>query len=84
MRQVDRSQFQYSGGGFRDFTRIAAADPSLWWRILRMNKDAVLAAADAFDANLQALTEALVQDDAEMGLAMLANAAEKRGKYDDE
>ncbi len=83
MQQVDRSQFQYSGGGFRDFTRIAAADPSLWWRILRMNKDAVLTAADAFDANLQALTEALVQDDAEMGIAMLANAAEKRGKYDD-
>ncbi len=81
MQQVDRSQFEFTGGGFRDFTRIAGANPELWWRILRMNRDAVLAASDAFDANLAVLIEALASDDAEMGIEALENAAEKRGKY---
>ncbi len=81
MQQVDRSQFEFTGGGFRDFTRIAGANPELWWRILRMNRDAVLAASDAFSANLAVLTEALAGDDAEMGIEALENAAEKRGRY---
>ena len=31
------------GGGFRDFSRIAGADPSVWSDILHENRDAVLA-----------------------------------------
>jgi len=33
---------KYSAGGFRDFTRIAASDPTMWRDVFLTNKDAVL------------------------------------------
>jgi 3-phosphoshikimate 1-carboxyvinyltransferase len=78
MQQVDADHLPYTGGGYRDFTRIAGANPELWWRILRMNKDAVLAAAQTFTADLQALRDCLVDDDIDAGLAALRKAADAR------
>jgi prephenate dehydrogenase len=78
MQQVDASLLPFTGGGFRDFTRIAAANPELWWRILSMNKDQVLAAADAFSVHLQQVTAALQAGDAEAGMRALRAAAELR------
>jgi len=78
MQQIDASLLPYTGGGFRDFTRIAAANPELWWRILSMNREQVLSAADAFNHNLQQLTEALAAGDAEAGIAALQAAASLR------
>ena len=40
------------GGGFRDFSRIAGADPAIWSDILHENRDAVLAWADKLRARL--------------------------------
>ena len=37
-----------TGGGFRDFTRIAAANPELWWRIMRLNRGALSEALDDY------------------------------------
>jgi prephenate dehydrogenase len=38
----------YTGGGFRDFTRIAASHPAMWRDICLDNRDDVLAAIDEF------------------------------------
>jgi prephenate dehydrogenase len=42
-----------SGGALRDMTRVAGADPALWDEILRLNRDEVAAALDAFAAELR-------------------------------
>ncbi len=83
MQQVEPDQLKYSGGGFRDFTRIAAANPELWWRILCMNRDQVLDAAAQFTTHLQAFTTALENNDEVTGLAALRAAAQRRNQLDD-
>jgi len=82
MQQMREDQLPFTGGGYRDFTRIAGANPQLWWRILRMNKDAVLRAAETFNADLQAISRYLAEDDAGAGIAALQKAADMRGALD--
>jgi cyclohexadieny/prephenate dehydrogenase len=50
---------KYSAGGFRDFTRIAASDPTMWRDIFVANKDAVLEVLGRFTEDLQALSRAI-------------------------
>ncbi|MDA5192607.1 prephenate/arogenate dehydrogenase family protein [Govanella unica] len=46
---------KYSAGGFRDFTRIAASDPTMWRDVFLANKDAVLEMLGRFTEDLIAL-----------------------------
>ncbi|MBV9045816.1 MAG: prephenate/arogenate dehydrogenase family protein [Alphaproteobacteria bacterium] len=46
---------KYSAGGFRDFTRIAASDPTMWRDVFLNNKDAVLEVLGRFSEDLSAL-----------------------------
>jgi prephenate dehydrogenase len=78
MQQVDPEHLEYTGGGFRDFTRIANANPELWWRILSMNKEQVLAAANRFSENLEALKTSLADDDTQAGVRALTRAVQIR------
>lgn len=50
---------KYSAGGFRDFTRIAASDPTMWRDVFLSNKDAVLEILGRFTEDLQALSRAI-------------------------
>ena len=50
---------KYSAGGFRDFTRIAASDPTMWRDVFLTNKDAVLAMLQRFTEDLTALQRAI-------------------------
>jgi len=50
---------KYSAGGFRDFTRIAASDPTMWRDVFVANKDAVLEILGRFTEDLQALSRAI-------------------------
>ena len=50
---------KYSAGGFRDFTRIAASNPTMWRDIFVANKDAVLEILGRFTEDLQALSRAI-------------------------
>ena len=43
---------QYSGSGFRDFTRIASSSPAMWRAICAENRDAILAAIEQFRTQL--------------------------------
>ncbi|GJE56464.1 MULTISPECIES: prephenate/arogenate dehydrogenase family protein [Methylobacterium] len=50
---------KFSAGGFRDFTRIAASDPTMWRDVFLTNKDAVLEMLGRFNEDLAALTKAI-------------------------
>ena len=50
---------KYSAGGFRDFTRIAASDPTMWRDVFLSNKDAVLTMLQRFTEDLTALQRAI-------------------------
>ncbi len=50
---------KYSAGGFRDFTRIAASDPTMWRDVFLTNRDAVLEMLQRFSEDLTALQRAI-------------------------
>ncbi len=56
---------KYSAGGFRDFTRIAASDPTMWRDVFLSNKDAVLEMLQRFTEDLTALQRAIRIGDGE-------------------
>ena len=56
---------KYSAGGFRDFTRIAASDPTMWRDVFLTNKDAVLETLGRFSEDLAALQRAIRWGDGE-------------------
>jgi prephenate dehydrogenase len=82
MGQVTDEHLPLTGGGFRDFTRIAAADPELWWRIMQLNRGALSEALDDYRQNLEALASAIQQGDTTNGLSLLRAAAAKRQAAD--
>jgi cyclohexadieny/prephenate dehydrogenase len=50
---------KFSAGGFRDFTRIAASDPTMWRDVFLHNKDAVLEILGRFQEDLFSLQRAI-------------------------
>jgi cyclohexadieny/prephenate dehydrogenase len=54
---------KFSAGGFRDFTRIAASDPTMWRDVFLNNKDAVLEMLGRFNEDLSLLTRAIRNGD---------------------
>jgi prephenate dehydrogenase len=78
MQQVEEQHFSLTGGGFRDFTRIAGANPELWWRIFQLNKEEVLTALDTFSTDLQSLAQSIRDADGESGIAQISAGANKR------
>lgn len=66
LERVTRSEvIKYSAGGFRDFTRVAASDPTMWRDIFLHNKEAVLEMLGRFNEDLTALQRAIRWDDGE-------------------
>ncbi|MBO6506396.1 MAG: prephenate/arogenate dehydrogenase family protein [Kordiimonadaceae bacterium] len=60
LETVTRSEvIKYSAGGFRDFTRIAASDPTMWRDVFLNNKEAVLEMLGRFNEDLTALQRAI-------------------------
>jgi cyclohexadieny/prephenate dehydrogenase len=64
LREVTQSEvLKFSAGGFRDFTRIASSDPTMWRDIFLANKDAVLEMLGRFSEDLSGLTRAMRSGD---------------------
>jgi cyclohexadieny/prephenate dehydrogenase len=56
LEEVTSSEvIKFSAGGFRDFTRIAASDPTMWRDVFLHNKEAVLEVLGRFNEDLAAL-----------------------------
>ena len=64
LQTVTRSEvLKFSAGGFRDFTRIAASDPTMWRDVFLANKEAVLEMLGRFNEDISALTRAIRNGD---------------------
>ena len=60
LEEVTASEvIKYSAGGFRDFTRIAASDPTMWRDVFLSNREAVLDMLQRFSEDLSALQRAI-------------------------
>ena len=66
LQTVTRSEvLKFSAGGFRDFTRIAASDPTMWRDVFLANKEAVLEMLGRFSEDVAGLTKAIRKGDGE-------------------
>jgi cyclohexadieny/prephenate dehydrogenase len=64
LAEVTRSEvLKFSAGGFRDFTRIAASDPTMWRDVFLANKEAVLEILGRFNEDVATLTRAIRRGD---------------------
>ena len=60
LETVTKSEvIKYSAGGFRDFTRLAASDPTMWRDVCLHNKDAILEMLARFSEDLSAMQRAI-------------------------
>ena len=64
-RVTDSEVIEYSAAGFRDFTRIAASDPTMWRDVFLSNKEATLEILGRFTEELFALQRAIRTGDGE-------------------
>ncbi|MCK8465417.1 prephenate/arogenate dehydrogenase family protein [Aliiroseovarius sp. S1339] len=62
-RVTDSEVIKYSAAGFRDFTRIAASDPTMWRDVFLANKDATLEILGRFTEELFSLQQAIRNGD---------------------
>ncbi|MGB8278271.1 MAG: prephenate/arogenate dehydrogenase family protein [Methylovirgula sp.] len=64
LEEVTQSEvIKFSAGGFRDFTRIAASDPTMWRDVFLNNKEAVLEMLGRFSEDLTALQRMIRRGD---------------------
>ena len=73
-----RAIFDCAGGGFRDFTRIAASDPTLWRDIFLANRGELLALLRQYQDDLQTLAHAIEKSDGQWLWDMCARAKRAR------
>ncbi|CTQ46324.1 prephenate/arogenate dehydrogenase family protein [Roseibium aggregatum] len=67
LETVTKSEvIKYSASGFRDFTRLAASDPTMWRDVCLHNKDAILEMLARFSEDLSALQRAIRWGDGQM------------------
>lgn len=77
----NREIFKYAAGGFRDFTRIAASDPTMWHDIFTANQQATLTVLDRFTAGLAELRQAVQDNDSEKMLGVFTRAKVAREHF---
>ena len=76
-----RDYLSLAGPGFRDFTRIAASDPTMWRDVLMSNREEVLKQSMRFRHTLEAMEHALKSGNIEALEDMIRGASEARGSW---
>jgi len=69
---------QYSAGGLRDFTRIAASDPLMWKDIFIDNSDNILKVLDIYSKNLEEIKNAIKNKDSKKLLEIFSSTKKIR------
>ena len=69
---------QYSAGGLRDFTRIAASDPLMWKDIFIDNSDNILKVLDNYSKNLEEIKDAIKNKDSKKLLEIFSSTKKVR------
>ncbi len=69
---------EYSAGGFRDFTRIASSDPTMWRDIALTNREALVEMMGQFEAFLRELKEDVARGDSERLFEFFRRSKESR------
>jgi cyclohexadieny/prephenate dehydrogenase len=77
-RVTDSEVIQFSAGGFRDFTRIAASDPTMWRDVFLNNRDAVLEMLGRFQEDLSELQRAIRYGDGDTLHRLFSEARQVR------
>ncbi|MCB2003975.1 MAG: prephenate dehydrogenase [Burkholderiaceae bacterium] len=78
---MGRDFLSLAGPGFRDFTRIAAAEPSMWRDVLMSNREELLAQSKIFQRNLQALELMISNGNEDALLEQIEKASETRANW---
>ena len=76
-----RDYLSLAGPGFRDFTRIAASDPTIWRDILMSNREEVLKQSQRFRHALDAMDHAMKSGNAEALEDMIRSASDARAGW---
>jgi cyclohexadieny/prephenate dehydrogenase len=79
LEEVTNSEvIKYSAGGFRDFTRIAASDPTMWRDVFLNNREAVLEMLGRFSEELSVLQRAIRWGDGDTLFDLFTRARDVR------
>lgn len=73
--------FRFAAGGFRDFTRIASSDPTMWHDICLANKTAILKILAQFSENLAELAQVIEQEQGEALREIFTRAKVARDQF---
>lgn len=81
-RMQEKSEiFRYAAGGFRDFTRIASSDPSMWRDICLANREAVVVMLDRYIDDLVRLRDAIARGEGAVIAELFTRAKAARDRF---
>ncbi|MFN3785870.1 MAG: prephenate dehydrogenase [Thiothrix sp.] len=73
--------FRYAAGGFRDFTRIASSDPTMWRDICLANHEAIVTVIEKLQADLSEFAALMQAQDGEALYERMLRAKQARDSY---
>lgn len=75
---LNKEALQYAGGGFLDFTRIAASDPIMWKDIFLDNRDAILKSAENLEKDIAKWKRLIIDGNGDTLLELLKKVSGDR------
>jgi len=76
--RYEENILEYSAGGFRDFTRIASSDPTMWRDIAMTNREALIEMMGQFEAFFRELKDDVKQGDGDKLFEFFRRSKESR------
>ncbi|MBT7533439.1 MAG: prephenate dehydrogenase/arogenate dehydrogenase family protein [Gammaproteobacteria bacterium] len=73
--------FEYAAGGFRDFSRIAASDTTMWSDIFQANKEPLVQVLDQYLLKLETLKQLIESGEADQIKVLLSRAKVARDHF---
>nr|WP_305888570.1 prephenate dehydrogenase/arogenate dehydrogenase family protein [Methylomonas sp. SURF-2] len=80
-KDEQREIFKYAAGGFKDFSRIASSDPTMWQDICLANKQEIIPLMQQFQAELKRIEQLLQNDDAAALFDTFSYAKQARQRF---